>query len=164
MQQLTSDSCIVAVVFVRQNGMAWLRDLHTFSLTKRGVISLLYFVVDWSLYITNWRGSLEHEAHGAAVWKSSCEDLADFFSLCGTNQRNLSASCTKKCKKPASRLIAATLLCSSGLYSLCVVKPLVAGGFTTTWAQVQLHVMWALILVKPLALGFTYHKLHRANT
>jgi len=39
---------------------------------------------------------LEHEAHGAAVWKSSCEDLADFFSLlghCDTNQRNLSASC-----------------------------------------------------------------------
>jgi hypothetical protein len=158
MQQLKSDSCIVAVVFVRQNGMAWLRDLHTFSSTKRGVVSiLLYFVVDWSLYITNWTGSLEHEAHGAAVWKSSCEDLADFFSLlghCDTNQRNLSAS----------HLIAATLLCSCGLYSLCVVKPLAARGFTTTWAQVQLHVMWALILVKPLALGFTYHKLHRTNT
>ncbi len=97
MQQLKSDSCIVAVVFVRQNGMAWSRDLHTFSLTKRGVVSILiYFLVDWSLYITNWTGSLEHEAHGAAVWKSSCEDLADFFSLlghCDTNQRHLSASC-----------------------------------------------------------------------
>ncbi|CAM6022665.1 unnamed protein product [Sphagnum balticum] len=37
---------------------------------------------------------------------------------------------------------------SCGLYSLCVVKPLAARGFTTTWAQVQLHVMWAIILMR----------------
>ncbi len=55
--------------------------------------------------------------------------------------------------KPTSCLVAATTL---RLLSVGTVKPFPAG-FTWIWAWTQLHLTQALILVKPLASGLTYH-------